>query len=154
METKNQNAMFKMSKFLWLFLIGCSIFVIPGCGTGQQKSEDKNAGEPKSEIAAELLKEHNDLLAKANQEVHNINQKLIVLNDKIHAYHEKGGKLTDAQNKEIDEIEKIRATINPRIHQINNVTQEQWDNFKTTFEKDIEEVKSRIDVLLNELKVK
>jgi chromosome segregation ATPase len=146
--------MFKMSKFLWLFLIGCSIFIISGCGTGQQKSEDKNAGEPKSEITAELLKEHNDLLTKANQEIHNINLKLTELNDKIQAYNEKGSKLSEAQKKEIDEIEKIRASINPRIHEINNVSQEQWDNFKTTFEKDIEEVKSRIDVLVNELKVK
>jgi uncharacterized coiled-coil DUF342 family protein len=94
------------------------------------------------------------LLTKANQEIHNINLKLTELNDKIQAYNEKGSKLSEAQKKEIDEIEKIRASINPRIHEINNVSQEQWDNFKTTFEKDIEEVKSRIDVLVNELKVK
>lgn len=146
--------MFKMSKFLWMFLIGCSILVISGCGTGQQKSGDKNAGEQKSENAAQLLKEHNDLHVKANQEVHNINLKLTELNDKIHAYNKKGRKLSEAQKKEIDEIEKIRASINPRIHEINNVSQEQWVNFKITFEKDIEEVKSRIDVLVNELQVK
>ena len=145
--------MFKISKFLWLFLIAFSIFIISGCGTGQQKSEEKNAGEPKSEISSQLLKEHNDLIAKANQEIHNINQKLIELNDKIQAYNAKGGKLTEAQNKMIDEIEKIRATINPRIHEINNVSQEQWETFKTTFEKDINEVKSRIDILVSELKI-
>ena len=59
---------------------------------------------------------------------------------------------TEAQNKEIDEIEKIRATINPRVHEINNVSQEQWETFKTTLKKDLEDVKTRIDVLLNELK--
>ena len=144
--------MFKISKFLWLFLISCSIVIISGCGTGEQKSEDKNAGEPKSEISTQLLKEHRDLNAKARQEIHNINQKLIELNDKIQAYNEKGRKLSEAQKKEIDEIEKIRATINPRIHEINNVSQEQWETFKTSFEKDIEEVKSRIDFLVNELK--
>ena len=144
--------MFKMSKFLWLFLIAFSIYIVSGCGTSQQKSEEKNVGEPKSEISTQLLKEHNDLITKANQEIHNINQKLIELNDKIKAYNAKGGKLTGAQNKEIDEIEKIRATINPRIHEINNVSQEQWETFKTTFEKDLEDVKTRIDVLLNELK--
>lgn len=144
--------MFKISKFLWLFLIAGSIFIISGCGTGEQKSKDKNAGEPKTEISSQLLKEHSDLIAKANQEIHNINQKLIELNDKIQAYNAKGGKLTEAQNKLIDEIEKIRATINPRIHEINNVSQEQWETFKTTFEKDIDEVKSRIDFLVNELK--
>ena len=144
--------MFKISKFLWLFLIASSIFIISGCGTGEQKSKDKYAGKPKTEISSQLLKEHSDLIAKANQEIHNINQKLIELNDKIQAYNEKGRKLSEAQKKEIDEIEKIRATINPRIHEINNVSQEQWEIFKATFEKDIEEVKSRVDILVNELK--
>lgn len=146
------NAMFKVSKFLWLFIIACSIFINSGCGTGQKKSEDINASEPKSEISTQLLKEHNDLITKVNQEIHNINEKLIELNNKIHAYNARGSKLTETQNKEIDEIEKIRATINPRIHEINNVSQEQWETFKTTVEKDIEDVKTKIDVLLNEFK--
>jgi hypothetical protein len=146
--------MFKTSKFLWLTTIGCIIIVLQGCGTGQQKSEVNNANEPKSEITAELQKEHNELSGKAVQEIHNINEKLTNLNDKIHTYHEKGGKLTEAQNKEIDEIEKIRATLNPRIHEINKVSQEQWVNFKTTFEKDLDAVKTRIDALSNELSVK
>jgi chromosome segregation ATPase len=141
-----------MSNFLWLFFIAFSIFIISGCGTGQQKSEDKNAGEPKSEISSQLLKEHSDLNTKAGQEIHNINLKLTELNNKIKAYNEKGSKLSEAQKKEIDEIEKIRASINPRIHDINNVSQEQWETFKASFEKDIEEVKSRIDILINELK--
>lgn len=154
LKTKNQNAMFKMSKFLWLFLIGFSIIAFSRCGSGQQKSEDKNASEPKSEISSEIQKEHNELSGKAVQEIHNINEKLTNLNDKIHTYHEKGGKLTEAQNKEIDEIEKIRATLNPRIHEINKISQEQWVSFKTTFEKDLDAVKTRIDVLSNELSVK
>jgi chromosome segregation ATPase len=154
MENKNQNALLKVIKFLGLFLIGCCIFVISGCGTGQQKSEDKNAGEPKSEISAELLKEHNDLHIKAGQEIHNINVKLTALNEKIQALNKNGGKLTAAQNKEIDEIEKIRALINPRVQEINKVSQEQWESFKTSFDNDIEQVKSRIDTLLNEIKVK
>ena len=146
--------MFKLNKYLLLFLIGCTIFFISGCESGKQKSEENNAVAPKTEISKELLKEHNDLLLKANQEIHNINLKLTELNEKICAYNEKGGKLSQAQNKEIDDIEKIRTTINPRIHEINSVSQEQWENFKTAFEKDINEVKSRIDVLLNEIKVK
>jgi len=154
MDNINQNSMYKMNNFLWLFLIGCSIFVISGCGTGNQKSEDKSSAEPKSEISAELLKEHNELHIKAGQEIHNINLKLTALNEKIQALNKEGGKLTASQKKEIDEIEKIRASINPRVHEINNVSQEQWEIFKTTFEKDIEQVKSRIDVLLNEIKVK
>jgi uncharacterized coiled-coil DUF342 family protein len=144
--------MFKINKALGLFLIGCSVLVISGCGTGQQKSEAKKTGEQKSEITAELMKEHNDLITKANQEILSINDKLTLLNDKIHTYHEKGRKLTEAQNKEIDEIEKIRLTINPRIHEISTISQEQWESFKTTLIKDIDEVKSRIDILVNELK--
>ena len=144
--------MFKINKALGLFLIGCIVLVISGCGNGQQKSETKKAGEQKSEIAAELMKEHNDLLTKANQEILNINDKLTLLNNEIHTYHEKGKKLSAAQNKEIDEIEKIRLTINPRIHEINTISQEQWETFKTTLIKDIDEVKSRIDILVNELK--
>jgi len=143
--------MFKKTLYLWLFLIGGTVFIITGCGTGQQKSGDKNAGDQNTEIAAQLLKEQSDLHVKANQEVHNINLKLTELNDKIQAYNDKGRKLSEAQKKEIDEIEKVRASINPRIHEINNVSQEQWENFKTTFEKDIEEVKSRIDTLVSEL---
>ena len=144
--------MFKINKALGLFLIGCIVLVISGCGNGQQKSETKKAGEQKSEITAELMKEHNDLLTKANQEILNINDKLTLLNNEIHTYHEKGKKLSAAQNKEIDEIEKIRLTINPRIHEINTISQEQWETFKTTLIKDIDEVKSRIDILVNELK--
>ena len=141
--------MFKMSKFLWLFLIGCSIFVFSGCGTGLQKSEDNNADELKSEIISEQLqKEHSELITKANQELAIINQKIRDLNDKIHT---KGGKLTETQNKAIDEIEEKRASVNKRMHEIKNVPQEEWDNFKTTFEKDIDEVKTKIDGVLNEL---
>lgn len=154
MENKNQNIIFKAIKFLGLILIGFSIFVISGCETGQQKNEDKSATEPKSEISAELLKEHNDLHTKAGQEIHNINIKLTALNEKIQALNKNGGKLTADQKKEIDEIEKIRASINPRVQEINKVSQEQWESFKTSFEKDIEQVKSRIDALLNEIKVK
>jgi len=142
--------MFKKTLYLWLFLIGGTVFIITGCGTGEQKSEAKNGDEPKSETTA-IMKEHSDLVTKANQEIHNINQKLIELNDKIKAFNEKGRKLSEAQKKEIDEIEKIRASINPRIHEINKVSQENWENFKTTFEKDMEQVKSRIDTLVSEL---
>lgn len=146
--------MYKMRQFLWMFFICCSLVMFSGCESGQQKKEDKNAAGQDSEIAAQLLKEQNDLLAKANQEIHNINQKLILLNENIRLNQEKGRRMTKAQNDEIDQIEKLRATLNPRIHQIKQVSQAEWENFSTTFEKDIEEVKSRIDVLINELQMK
>jgi hypothetical protein len=148
------NAMLKINKFLWLLFFGSCIFIFAGCENSTQKSDDKTATEPKSEISAELLKEHNDLRLRASQEIHNINVKLTTLNEKIQALNKMGSKLTAAQNKEIEDIEKIRSSINPRTQEINNVSQEQWENFKTLFIKDIEEVKSRIDILLNEIKVK
>ena len=37
--------MFKINKALGLFLIGCIVLVISGCGNGQQKSETKKAGD-------------------------------------------------------------------------------------------------------------
>lgn len=146
--------MFKINKSLWLLFIGICIFLISGCENGNQKSDDKSAVEPKSEISAELLKKHNDLRIKASQEIHNINVKLTALNEKIQALNKAGSKLTAAQNKEIEDIEKIRSSINPKIQEINSVTEENWENFKTSFLKDIDEVKSRIDNLVNEIKVK
>jgi small-conductance mechanosensitive channel len=146
--------MFNINKILGICLIFCSILTISGCETGSKKNEEKKALEQKSQIADENQKQKNDLLVKANQEIVNINQKLTVLNDKIHAYHEKGRKLSEAQNKEIDEIEKLRGSLNPRIHQINDISGDEWENFKTTLEKDLEEVKTSIDLLITELEKK
>jgi TolA-binding protein len=128
-----------------LFLIGVCLFGFSGCDSGQQKSGDKNAGELKSEISAEFQQEKSDLLARANQELSAINQKIRDLNDKI---QKKGGKLTDAQNEAIDEFEEKRASVNKCMHQIKNISQEGWEDFKSTFEKDLEEVKSSIDEIL------
>lgn len=143
--------MVKIHKALWLFLAGSVIVAVSGCETGKQKSEAKQPAEQKTEITNQLITEHNELLNKANQEIHNINDKLTLLNEKIHNYQEKGKKLTTAQNKEIDEIESIRGMINPRIHDINSISQEKWESFKTSLIKDIDEVKSRIDKLVGEL---
>ncbi len=146
--------MFKINKTLCLLFIGICIFLFSGCDNGNQKSDDKSAVEPKSEISAELLKKQNDLRIRASQEIHNINVKLTALNEKIQALNKAGSKLTAVQHKEIEDIEKIRSSINPRIQEINRVTEGNWENFKPSFLKDIEEVKSRIDNLVNEIKVK
>lgn len=145
--------MSKMSKFLWVCFISSSILVISGCNNSQ-KTNEKKAPEQNTEISAEIRKQQNDLLEKANQEIININEKLTVLNEKIKAGHEKGRKLSEAQNKEIDEIEMLRGSLNPRIHQINEIKGDEWENFKTTLEKDLENVKTRIDLLITELEKK
>jgi uncharacterized protein YoxC len=127
-----------------LFLSVFFLVVLSGCGSGQQKSTE----ETQPEISAEFKQEQSELLAKANQELSSINQKIRELNDKIKA---KGGKLTDAQNEAIDEFEEKRASVNKCMHQIKNISQEGWEDFKSTFEKDLEEVKTSIDEILAEL---
>lgn len=129
-------------------LFSCLLLVVfSGCGTGQKKSAGETNEVP-PEVTAAFKQEQIDLLAKANEELSVINQKIMELNDKI---HEKGGKLTDAQNQAIDEFEVKRANVNKCMHQIKNISPEGWEDFKTTFEKDLEEVKSQIDEILEGL---
>ena len=127
-----------------ILLSSLLLVVFSGCGSGQKKS----AEETQPEISAEFKQEQSELLAKANQELSGINQKIRELNDKI---QENGGKLTDAQNEAIDEFEEKRASVNKCMHQIKNISPEGWEDFKTTFEKDLEKVKSQIDEILEGL---
>jgi uncharacterized protein YoxC len=139
--------MFK-NKLFWLIPIGFCFFIFSGCGTNSQKSEEKDAAATENVISEELHQAHCDLLAKANEELAGINQKVRELNDKI---HDKGVKFTDAQNTALDDFEKKQASINKRMHAIKNIKQEDWEIFKTTFEKDLDEIKTLIDNILKEL---
>lgn len=134
------------NKLLWLIPIGLCIFIFWGCEYNSQKSEDKNAA-TENVISEELHKAHCDLLAEANEELAGINQKVRDLNDKI---REKGGKFTDAQNTALDNFEIKQASINKRMHEIKNIKQEDWEEFKATFEKDLNEIKGTIDKILSE----
>ena len=127
-----------------ILLSSLLLVVFSGCDSGQKKS----AEDTQPEISAEFKQKQSELLAKANQELSAINQKIRELNDKI---QENGGKLTDAQNEAIDEFEEKRASVNKCMHQIKNISPEGWEDFKTTFEKDLEEVKSQIDEILEGL---
>jgi hypothetical protein len=134
------------NNFLGIMLIGLCLFIFSGCGSNSQKSEDNNAAT--TVISEELHQAHCDLLAKANEELAGINQKVRELNDKIRL---KGIKFTDAQNKALDDFALKQNSINKRMHEIKNVKQEDWENFKTTFEKDLEEINTLIDNIVNEL---
>jgi uncharacterized protein YoxC len=136
------------NKLLVIIIIGLCMFIFSGCGSNSQKTDDKNAATKENVISEELHQSHCDLLAKANEELAGINQKVRDLNDKL---REKGGKFTDAQNKALDDFEAKQASINKRMHEIKNVKQEDWDIFKTAFEKDLEEIKTLIDNILSEL---
>lgn len=136
------------NKLLWLILIGLSSFIFVSCGFNSQKNEDKSAVKIENVISEELHQAHCDLLSKANEELSGINQKVRELNDKI---RESNKKLTDAQNSALDEFEEKQLSINKRMHEIKNIKQEDWENFKTNFENDLEEVKTKIDNILKEL---
>lgn len=135
------------NKLFGIILIGLCVFIFSGCESNSQKSKDKNAAPTENVISEELHQAHCDLLSKANEELTGINQKVRELNDKI---HEKGGKLTDTQNSALDNFEAKQASINKRMHQIKDVKQEDWENFKTNFEKDLEEINTLIDNIVNE----
>jgi hypothetical protein len=134
------------NKFLWIILIGFCGFIFWSCGTGSKKTEEKIATE--NVISEELHQAHCDLLSKANEELAGINQKVRDLNDKIRVRKEK---LTDAQNKALDDLVAMQTSINKRMKEIKNVKQEDWDEFKTTLERDLEEINTLIDNISKEL---
>lgn len=136
------------SKILWLFLMILSLTIISGCDFNSQKNEKKKAAETENVISEELHQAHCDLLAKANEDLAGINQKVRELNDKIRS---RKAKLSDAQNSALDEFESKQASINKRMHQIKNVKQEDWENFKSTFEKDLEDINALIENIIKEL---
>jgi SMC interacting uncharacterized protein involved in chromosome segregation len=136
--------MLTLKRNLGVVLLCLGMVVFSSCNFGQKKNTNE-ANEALSEISAEFKQEQAELLATANEELSNINKKILELNDKIKA---KEGKLTDAQNEAIDAFEEKRANVNKCMHQIKNISQEGWEDFKTTFEKDLEDVKAQIDEIL------
>ena len=132
-----------MKKLIFIFTLGLCLVIYSACNTSSQKNSEQNAVET---ISEELHQAHCDLLAQANEELSNINRKVRSLNDKI----SEGGKLTDAQNAMLDEFEVKQASINKRMHKIKNIKQEDWENFKTTFENDMKDINATIDKILSE----
>lgn len=135
-----------MKKLIWIFIAGMCIVVFSACNSNSQKKSDQQSNAVENTISEELHQAQCDLLAKANEELANINQKVRDLNDKI----KKGQALTDAQNTALDEFEAQQASINKRMHEIKTIKQEDWDNFKTTFENDMKGINATIDKLLSE----
>lgn len=136
------------NKLFQLVLFGFLMFIFTGCGTVSQKNDEKKATATENIISEELHQAQCDLLAKANEELAGINQKVRDLNDKI---REKGIKFTAAQNTALDSFEVKQASINKRMHEIKTIRQENWEDFKTTFESDLNDINSLIDNLLKGL---
>jgi hypothetical protein len=135
------------NKLLYVILIGLVTIIFAGCGFNSQKNENKKTVTD-NVISEELHQAHCDLLTKANEEFAGINQKVRDLNEKIRT---KGEKLSDAHNAALDDFEAKQLSINKRMHEIKNVKQEDWELFKTTFEKDLAEVKAQITKIVEEL---
>jgi peptidoglycan hydrolase CwlO-like protein len=138
--------MIKIKKIYSLFFLSFCIIVYTGCNSSSSNEDDIDAKKSKSEINAELLQEQNDLYEKVCEDFTEINKKVIELNDKIHSME---GKLTEAQNSAIDEIEEKRASVNTRIRGLKKVSSADWENFKITLEKDIVDVKTQIDEIIS-----
>lgn len=135
--------MFKY-KILGSIIVMLFVFAFTGCGT---KSEEENAVATENVISEELHQAQCDLLARANEELAGINQKVRDLNDKI---RDSSGKLTDAQNAALDDFEAKQISINKRMHEIKSIRQDDWDNFKTSFEQDLDEIQTLIDDILDD----
>lgn len=146
-ENQKLIIMFKSANFIVMLLLGLFILSFSGCGNKQQKEKEEDANAISTEAMAEFQMEKKVLLEKANMELSAINKKILACNDKI----KHGAKLTDAQNKALDDFEEKRASINKRIHELKNVSYENWTTFKATFETDLESVSSDIERILTEL---
>lgn len=139
--------MFKSANISVMLLLGLFILGLSGCGLKQQKDSETDANAISTEAMAEFQSEKNALLQKANAELSAINKRILACNDKI----KHGAKLTDAQNKALDEFEGKRASVNRRIHELKNVSYENWASFKASLESELEEVGSDIEKIMTEL---
>ncbi len=140
--------MLKIRKIIGLLLLCSSLVAFSGCGSGEQKNKEAEVNAVDTESLEAYRLEQKELLDNANAKLSSLNKKIIELNDKI---KEKGSKLTDEQNNAIDTFEKKRASVNQRIHQIKNVSYNDWKTFKAKFEADMDDCCADIDKLLAEL---
>lgn len=129
------------NKFIWMILVGFSLFIFTSC----QSTSQKETVAPENVVSEELHQAQCDLLAEANETLAGINQKVRDLNDKIKA---KEGKLTDAQNAALDDFEAKQTSINKRMHEIKTIKEADWENFKASFEKDLQDVQTSIEDIL------
>lgn len=134
--------MLKSNKFLALLLM--SLFVFAGCNTGQKKQQENK---DQSETSAEFQQKKKELQQKANEELADINEKVKELNNKI---KDEGTQLTDSQNEAINELQEKRQQVNQRLRKIQSVSKEEWSDFKTGLEKDLEETNEVIDNILDD----
>jgi Skp family chaperone for outer membrane proteins len=131
-----------------VLLFGLCLIICTGCGFNQQNKKETEPAIEDTEAVAQFQQEQKELLEKANTELAELNKKILTLNDKLRG---KAGKLTDAQNNQLDDCEAKRASINQRMKQIKSVSMNDWAAFKASFESDLADVCAGIDKVLAEL---
>lgn len=139
--------MFKLNKLVCAFLIAFAMVTLTNCGTNQSKNET-NVEQPSPE-ALQLLTDQNELYEQVCRDFSDINQKVMELNRKIRTMT---GKLTEAQNAAIDEIEAKRTSISTRMKTVKTIPEADWESFKSTLEQDISDTKTKLDDLLSTIK--
>ncbi|MFW5832139.1 MAG: hypothetical protein ACOCVA_07785, partial [Prolixibacteraceae bacterium] len=63
---------------------------------------------------------------------------------------EQGKQLSEEQEQLLDTIQEKRVSVNNRLNKIDNVSEEEWETFKTNFEEDLEEIQTKLDNVLND----
>ena len=139
--------MLNLKNSFGVLCLSICMLIFSGCGFNQKKQNDSESNQVNSEAMAKFQEEKSEMLRKANEELSAINKKILACNDKI----KKGSKLTEAQNKALDEFEAKRTSINQRIHQIKNVSMPDWEAFKAKLETDLTDASSDIEKILTEL---
>lgn len=137
-----------MNKYLNIFIFSLITILFSGCNTGQQKSADAESEAQNAEIMAAVQKDQLEVCNRAHNDLSDINKKIMTLNEKIRNHE---GKLTDNQNKMIDEFEIKRQSVNQRVNKIKDVSPKDWEKFKISLQNDLDTVKIKIDAILAEL---
>jgi outer membrane murein-binding lipoprotein Lpp len=137
--------MSKITKILVAVFISISTFTFSACNSGQQNKNDESSSE--ETISAKFMEMQNNLKSMVSEEFSAINDKVRELNALI---EEKGEGLTDEQEKLLDEIQEKRVEVNNRLNEIDNTAEEDWEEFRASFEDDLEEIKTKLDSVLED----
>lgn len=137
-----------LKRSLAVLLIGGSLIIFSGCNTGQKNQKDGNdASEMKEEVVTKIREEQKQLIQKANEQLAAINKKVQELNKKI---EEQSEPLSDKQNEALDALQNKREEVNQGLNKIKSVSVDEWDDFKTTFEEDLDSVIIIVDDILSD----
>lgn len=138
--------MSKITKILAAVFISISAFTFSACNSGQQNKNDESNSTEET-ISAKFMEMQNDLKSLVSEEFSAINDKVRELNALI---EEKGEGLTDEQEKLLDEIQEKRVEVNERLNEIENTSEEEWDDFRASFEEDLKEINTKLDSVLKD----